>query len=118
MFQTAWVRSRPRIRTSAGPNGPNTFFLPGAFAVQPLGTIGNSSRRFFHGPGIFNTDFALMKSTAVTETTAVEFRAEFFNIFNHTQFGNPSGNFFSSNFGVVTSARDPRIGQLSLKFVF
>jgi hypothetical protein len=101
-----------------GPNGPNTYFLPDAFAAQPLGTFGNASRRFFSGPGIVNTDFALHKSTPITERTAVEFRAEFFNIFNHTQFNNPSGNFSSSNFGVVTSARDPRIGQLSLKFVF
>lgn len=101
-----------------GPNGPNTYFLPDAFAAQPLGTFGNASRRFFSGPGIVNTDFALHKSTPITERTAVEFRAEFFNIFNHTQFNNPSGNFSSSDFGVVTSARDPRIGQLSLKFVF
>lgn len=101
-----------------GPNGANTYFLPGAFALQPLGTLGTANRRFFSGPGFFNTDFALEKSTAVTERTAVEFRAEFFNIFNHTQFNNPSGNFQSSNFGVVTSAKAPRIGQLSLKFVF
>jgi hypothetical protein len=101
-----------------GPNGPNTYFLPGAFAAQALGTFGDANRRFFSGPGICNTDFALEKSTAVTERTFVEFRAEFFNIFNHTQFNNPNGNFASSNFGVVTSARDPRIGQLSLKFVF
>jgi len=101
-----------------GPNGANTYFLPGAFAAQALGTFGDANRRFFSGPGICNTDFALEKSTAVTERTFVEFRAEFFNIFNHTQFNNPNGNFASSNFGVVTSARDPRIGQLSLKFVF
>jgi hypothetical protein len=101
-----------------GPNGPNTYFLPDAFAIQPLGTFGTANRRFFHGPGIFNTDFALLKSTRITESTAVEFRAEFFNIFNHAQFRNPSGDFSSSNFGVVTSARDPRIGQFSLKFVF
>ena len=49
---------------------------------------------------------------------SVQFRAEFFNVFNHTQFNNPSGDFSSSQFGVVTSARDPRIGQLSLKFLF
>ncbi len=101
-----------------GPNGANTFFLPGAFAAQALGTFGNANRRFFHGPGIFNTDFALMKSTAITESTELQFRAEFFNIFNHTQFNNPSGNFASGNFGVVTSARDSRIGQIGLKFVF
>jgi hypothetical protein len=102
----------------AGPNGPNTYFLPDAFAAQALGTFGDANRRFFHGPGIFNTDFALLKSTNITESKAVEFRAEFFNIFNHTQFLNPNGNFSSSLFGVVTKARDPRIGQLSLKFVF
>jgi hypothetical protein len=92
--------------------------LPGAFAAQTPGTFGSANRRFFHGPGLLNTDFALEKTTAITERTAVEFRAESFNIFNHAQFNNPSGNFASSNFGVVTSARAPRIGQLSLKFVF
>jgi hypothetical protein len=102
----------------SGPNGANTFFLPSAFAAQPLGTFGNASRRFFHGPGIFNTDLGIFKSTSITERTEVQFRAEFFNVFNHTQFNNPSGNFASGNFGVVTSAREPRIGQLSLKFVF
>ncbi len=46
------------------------------------------------------------------------FRAEFFNLFNHTQFNNPVGSFTSGNFGYVTSARDPRIGQMSLKFLW
>jgi hypothetical protein len=113
----------------AGPNGPNTYFLPDAFAAQALGTFGSANRRFFHGPGILNTDFALEKTTAITERTALEFRAEFFNIFNHAQFNNPSGNIstqqysqdghpIGGSFGRVTSTRDPRIGQLSLKFVF
>ncbi len=101
-----------------GPNGPNTYFLPSAFAPETYGGFGTANRRFFHGPGILNTDFALEKTTIVTESTSVEFRAEFFNIFNHTQFNNPSGNFDSSTFGVVTSARPPRIGQLSLKFLW
>jgi hypothetical protein len=59
-----------------------------------------------------------LKDTHITESTMLELRAEFFNIFNHTQFNNPTGNFSSSNFGVVTSARDPRIGQFSMKFVW
>ena len=101
-----------------GPNGANTYFLPDAFASQQYGRFGTSSRRFFHGPGILNTDFALLKDTRITESMALEFRAEFFNLFNHTQFNNPSGNFSSSNFGVVTSARDPRIGQFSMKFLW
>jgi hypothetical protein len=102
----------------AGPNGPNTFFLPDAFESESLGSFGTANRRFFHGPGIVNFDLAVMKSTRIRESMNFEIRAEFFNAFNHTQFNNPSGNFSSSNFGVVTSARDPRIGQMSMKFVF
>jgi hypothetical protein len=101
-----------------GPNGANTYFLPDAFASQQLGQFGTANRRFFHGPGILNTDFALLKNTRITESTSLEFRAEFFNIFNHAQFLNPTGNFSSDNFGVVTQARDPRIGQFSLKFLW
>jgi hypothetical protein len=104
----------------ANPNCPTSdqkgcFFLPGAFAIGPLGQFGDSSRQFFHGPGINNTDFGLAKRTNFTESIGIEVRAEFFNIFNHTQFTNPDGNISSSQFGQVTSARDPRIGQLSAK---
>jgi hypothetical protein len=49
---------------------------------------------------------------------SLQFRAEFFKAFNHAQFGNPNGNFSSDNFGVVTSARSPRVGQMSLKVVW
>ena len=101
-----------------GPNGPNTFFLPDAFTSGPLGGFGNANRQFFHGPGINNFDIGIMKRTSITESTAFEMRVEFFNIFNHAQFYNPEGNFSSSQFGVVTSARDPRIGQISAKFYF
>ena len=45
-----------------------------------------------------------------------DLRFEFFNIFNHAQFMNPGGNITGSNFGIVTKARDPRIGQVSAKF--
>ena len=54
----------------------------------------------------------------IREHMALQFRAEFFNVFNHTQFNNPNGNFNSSQFGLVTSAQNPRIGQLSLKFLW
>jgi hypothetical protein len=56
------------------------------------------------------------KRIAITESMAVELRGEFFNIFNHTQFNNPRGNASSDLFGAVTSARPPRIGQVSAKF--
>jgi hypothetical protein len=69
-----------------------------------------------HGPGFNNTDFGLLKRTAIREKMAFEIRGEFFNIFNHAQFQNPSGNISNGSFGNVTKARDPRIGQVSAKF--
>ena len=54
----------------------------------------------------------------VTESKVFEIRAEFFNIFNHAQFTNPSGDISSGSFGNVTNARDPRIGQVSAKFIW
>ena len=101
-----------------GPNGANTYFLPDAFASDILGQLGNAGRQFFHGPGIVNTDFGMSKRIPITESMAIDLRGEFFNIFNHTQFNNPDGNFSSSLFGVVTSARAPRIGQVSAKFTW
>ena len=107
-----------KVRTQDPRNEGHAYFFPDAFAPETYGGFGTANRRFFHGPGILNTDFALEKNTRITESMSVQFRAEFFNIFNHAQFNNPSGNFNSSTFGVVTSARDPRIGQFSLKFLF
>ena len=100
-------------------NGQNRYFLASAFEANTiLGTFGTANHRFFHGPGIINTDLGVSKRIPITESMAFEIRGEFFNIFNHAQFSNPSGNISSSNFGVVTSARDPRIGQVSAKFFF
>ncbi len=98
------------------------YFDPASFASSPIGQEGDARRRFFHGPGINNWDMALVKDTHITESLNVQFRAEWFNIFNHTQFLGPSGIFAGSsslgNFGQVTAAAAPRIGQLSLKFNF
>ena len=98
--------------------GYGCYFLPSAFAPNAtLGTFGTANRRFFHGPGFNNTDFGITKRTVIKENFAFDLRFEFFNIFNHAQFKNPDGNIDdTSGFGVVTSARDPRIGQVSAKF--
>ena len=104
-------------RNSAG----QPYFNPNYFQTEPLGQVGNAMRRFFSGPGINNFDMALLKDTQITERTSVQFRAEAFNIFNHAQFNNPSGDINNSGaggFGFVTSARDPRIMQLALKVLF
>ena len=89
----------------------------GAFAENcVVGTFGTANRRFFHGPGFNNTDFGILKHTVIHENFAFDVRFEYFNIFNHAQFNNPGGNISDSSFGVVSSTRDPRIGQFSLKF--
>jgi hypothetical protein len=109
----------PRKSNPNCPSGDGTgcYFLPSAFAPNDvLGTFGTANRRFFHGPGFNNTDFGMLKHTVIREKMAFDLRIEFFNIFNHAQFYNPSGNINDSSFGIVTGARDPRIGQISAKF--
>jgi hypothetical protein len=101
-------------RTSPG----NFYFNPNSFASSAIGTEGNANRRFFHGPGINNWDFALIKNTQLTERLNLQLRGEFYNVFNHAQFLTPSGIMPASNFGQIPGARDPRIGQLSAKFNF
>jgi hypothetical protein len=84
-----------------------------------LGTLGNTKRTLCCGPGISNTDFAILKTIPITEAVHADFRAEFFNIFNHTQFFNPDGNVSDgSQFGQVTQTRDPRLVQFALKLFF
>jgi Carboxypeptidase regulatory-like domain len=101
------------------PRGPgHQLFDPSPFTPETIGVLGNSNRRFFHGPGFNNWDMAFRKNTMIGERMALEFRAEFFNVFNHAQFENPDGDVAGSNFGQVTNARDPRIGQFALKFSF
>jgi Carboxypeptidase regulatory-like domain len=100
-------------------NGPTA-----PFSFAAVGTGGNVRRRFIHGPGLNQTDMALIKTTQVTERIGFDFRVEFFNIFNHTEFLNPTGDLNagapsgSSGFGVVGAARDPRIGQGAIKVRF
>jgi hypothetical protein len=96
----------------------NLLFDPSPFSPETIGIPGTANRRFFHGPGFNNWDMAVHKNTRFGEKVAMEFRAEFFNVFNHAQFTNPSGDINGSNFGQITNARDPRIGQIALKFSF
>ena len=94
------------------------LFDPTPFSPETIGILGNSNRRFFHGPGFNNWDLALHKNTRIGERMALEFRAELFNVFNHAQFTNPRGDINGSDFGQITNARDPRIGQMALKLSF
>jgi hypothetical protein len=106
------------VLADTNPRHGNSYFHTSLFSNEQLGQFGNSRRRFFHGPGINNFDMALAKNTNITETKQLQFRVEAFNLFNHAQFSNPTGEINSSQFGLVTSARAARILQLGLKFLF
>jgi hypothetical protein len=90
----------------------------GPSVAQGAGRFGNFGRNVFHGPGMANWDFALFKHFAASEGRRIDFRAEFLNFFNHTQFVNPVGGIQNALFGRITGTRDPRVVQLMLRFEF
>jgi Carboxypeptidase regulatory-like domain len=100
------------------PRSGKPYFNISLFSPESIGQLGDSNRRFFHGPGQATWDFGLVKDLPFTEVKKLEFRAEFFNLFNHANFDLPQGDIINSSFGFVTSASDPRIGQLAVKFLF
>lgn len=111
------------IYADRDPRDRQPYFNTSLFSQQPLGGQGTSPRRFFHGPGLNNWNLSLLKDLKFTESKSLEFRAEFFNVFNHAQFygiGVVDGNFNdgAGSFGMVNRAADPRIGQLGIKFTF
>jgi hypothetical protein len=84
-----------------------------------FGYVGSAPRTICCGPGISDTDISFIKNIPVNERSHFEFRAELFNLFNHTQFYNPDGNSTDgSQFGQVTQVKDPRLAQFALKFYF
>jgi hypothetical protein len=99
----------------------NNYFDTTEFSMNALGTPGTSKRRFFYGPGADNYDMAIAKKLPITESKALLFRVEGFNVFNHTQFNGPGsvdGDIGSSTFGSAISAAAPRILQGAVKLNF
>ena len=94
------------------------YFDTSKFAPNAVGTFGNSAKNMLRGPRYFNTDVALLKVTNVTGRIGLQFRAEFFNIFNNVNFNAPNSNQSSAQFGRITSALDPRIVQFGVKLLF
>ncbi len=100
------------------PRTLSQWFTTSAFAVPALGQFGNAGRSLVRGPGINNWDLSFSKRTEFNERIALQFRAEFFNLFNHAQFSGVGTTVGAGTFGQVVSARDPRITQLGLRLVF
>lgn len=94
------------------------WFDTTAFMSARLGTFGNAGRNILRGPNTINVDFSAHKLFAIRERVRLQYRAEFFNVFNHTLLNNPDTAVNDSTFGRITSARDPRILQMALKLIF
>jgi len=117
-----------QARLGGATGGPG-YFNKAAFGTTPVignGTgYGNSGFGILLGPGQFNFDGTIQKTTKVGgihEDATLVFRTEFFNMFNHPQFANPTGSqtdVSKSTFGQITStAVNPRLIQFALKYVF
>ena len=96
---------------------PQRWFDTAAFSVAPQFTVGNASRNPIRGPSYRNVDLAVMRRVPL-QHGALELRAEIFNLLNTTPFGAPAAVLGAANFGTITSAGDPRVAQLAVKFLF
>jgi hypothetical protein len=82
-------------------SGPNNFLNGAAFSLPAPGTFGNLGRNTFYGPSYKQIDFSVLKKTRLTETKNLEFRAEFFNLFNHANFDEPNATWGTNANGTV-----------------
>jgi hypothetical protein len=99
----------------------NRWFDTSKLSQPPAFTFGNTPRTLpkTRGDHIINFDFSLFKNNWIGERYNVQFRAEFFNLFNHVQFGMPDRTVGSPQFGIVSNqANKPRQIQFALKFIY
>ena len=131
---TGQLNQRPNLvgdpNLSSGQQSVAQFFNTSAFVAQPFGTYGTAGRNIVEGPGTNVVDLSLLKNISLTEHQKLQFRSEFFNLFNRTNFDfperfctitatAPAGSTCpSGTFGRLSAARDPRILQFALKYLF
>jgi hypothetical protein len=102
-------------------NGPQTaaeWFNVSAFVLPAQDTFGTAGRNEVTGPGLASLDLSLQKEGTLHEGVKLQFRLDVYNSLNHANFDLPGRIFGASNFGVITSAEDPRELQLALKLMF
>ena len=104
------------------PSGvPTTAEKKAYFGVPTLGTTGNLGRNTYEGPGFANVDFSLFKNfkiPQVNEQSMLQFRFEFFNMFNRVNFYQPTPTINTLTFGRPTQTFDARQIQFGVKFIF
>jgi hypothetical protein len=110
---------RPLKVTGSAKDNLNAYITPGAFTRALVGTFGNSGRGMFRGPGQWNVDFSVFKDIPITERFRLQFRTEFFNLFNHANPGNPNVSLDSPDYGTIRSTTvNARLIQFALKLSF
>jgi outer membrane receptor protein involved in Fe transport len=97
---------------------PARWFNTAAFATANQFSLGTASRNPVRGPTYRDVDLALMRLVRVGGERAIELRAEVFNLLNTVNYGAPAAQLGAASFGTITSALDPRVAQLALKFSF
>jgi hypothetical protein len=88
------------------------------FAQPAPGFFGNAGVGTVLSPGLVNFNMALYKDFRIHERLFLQFRSEFFNVFNHPNFGSPNTNFGAAQFGQISNMKNPRIGELAMKLRF
>jgi hypothetical protein len=109
------------LNLNSNPRNGLEYFNTSLYSENALGTPGNANRRYFYGPGMMNSDLALLRRFRLSESKSLEFRWETFNTFNHAQFFGPAavnGDIDSNLFGQVVKAAPPRLMQFALKLSF
>jgi hypothetical protein len=112
-------------------SGAAMYFNPNCFTQEAFGTLGNFAREGLVGPGLVNVDIGILKDTKIRENWNLQFRAELFNVLNHTNLSFPAGALFtgtpsptttlgraSTGGQITTYAAPSREIQLGLKLVF
>ncbi len=111
---------RPNLigNPNGGPQTPAEWFNTAAFALPSQNTYGTAGRSVVTGPGLTTLDLSLQKEGSLYERVKLQFRLDVYNSLNHANFNLPGRIFGAANFGVISSAGDPRELQLTLKLLF
>ena len=122
---TGFSSFRPNLigNPNSGPKTVAQWVNTSAFrridlTTTPAGVYGTEGRNVVQGPGLAQFDFSAFKSIQLTESKSLQFRAEFFNLFNRANFELPNSDISSTTFGEIQQALSPRLVQFALKFLF
>jgi hypothetical protein len=130
---TGELNDRPNLIAdpkSGAPRDAAQWFSKSAFGRPADGSFGSAGRNTIIGPNLHIVDLSLSKATKLTEGLTLQFRAEFFNLFNHPNLSLPNVDFTSAAFGSISETPDvtagnprlgeggPRVGQFALKLMF